>query len=258
MKISKSLIAVFGLVLGLNATTAHAAGEATAAAVKAPPAGLADCPSLESLDARQKALRADLAKTAAAEAEPANPALRAELVKMRDRDQGARAAASASARANGGRPDQALVFDIFQADQENLSRFREIVEAGGFPDAKTVGREGVAAAFILAQHADSDREFQAKALALMTPLAANHEVAPQDLALLTDRVRIGAGQPQLYGSQFRVVDSVNHPQPIEDAAGVDARRGQAGLLPLRDYGCIMQQAYGFPVDLQPHAQIVTR
>jgi hypothetical protein len=49
---------------------------------------------------------------------------------------------------------------------------------------------------------------------------------------------------------------VNHPQPIEDLGGVDARRAKIGLLPLRDYGCILQQVYGIPVDLKPHGLIV--
>ena len=239
------------LTLGMMAPPAQA--EVSTAAT---PAGLTGCDTLEHLDARQKALRPAASPTS--DAAPTKDALRRELLAMRDRDQAARLAASTSARANGGRPDQPLVIAIFDTDQENLARFREIVDHDGFPDVAAAGRDGVAAAFLLAQHADADREFQARMLALMEPLAAKGDVAPQDFAQLTDRVRIGAGQPQRYGSQFRAVGGVNHPQPIEDAAGVDLRRAKAGLLPLRDYGCIMQQAYGFPVDLTPHTQIVLR
>ncbi|GAC1632112.1 MAG: hypothetical protein NVS9B10_26240 [Nevskia sp.] len=248
--------ALAALVFGGASMAVPITTSAAAPVASGPTAGLGGCPSIEVLDARQKALRA--ATDTAAEPAPAKPALRTELIAMRDRDQNARLAASTSARANGGRPDQPLIVAIFDADQENLAHFHEIVDSDGFPDAAAVGRDGVNAAFLLAQHADSDREFQAHVLELMAPLAAKGDVAAQDFAQLTDRVRIGAGQPQLYGSQFRAVGGINHPQPIEDAANVDARRAQAGLLPLRDYGCIMQQAYGFPVDLTPNSQIVVR
>lgn len=238
----------FGLMLACPTLHAQTAGEAGA--------GLAGCASLDALNAKQAALRS--AGPVAAEAAPSQPELRKELLAMRDRDVDARNAAAASARENGGRPDNELVLQIFATDHENLIRYKEIIDGNGFPTVAQVGRDGVAAAFLLAQHADSDRALQAKVLKQAQPLAAKGEIAPQDLAQLTDRVRIGEGRPQVYGSQFRAVDGINHPQPIEDAAKVDARRAKAGLLPLRDYGCIMQQAYGFPVDLVPHSKIISR
>lgn len=247
------LIALSALALG-PADAADAPNAAAAPAVVTPAGGLDHCLPLPALDARQAALRSG--GPLAPEAAPSKPALREELLKMRELDTQARAAASASARANGGRPEQDLVLQIFATDHENLIRFKEIIEQDGFPNVAAVGRDGVAAAFVLAQHADSDRDLQSLVLKQAQPLAARGEIAPQDLAQLTDRVRIGSGKPQVYGSQFRAVDGVNHPQPIEDAKKVDERRAKAGLIPLRDYGCIMQQAYGFPVDLTPHAQIV--
>lgn len=247
------LPAVFAIVASLPAWSAPARSEASAAVV-APAGGLQRCASIEVLNARQRALRS--AGPLAADAAPSKPELRKELLMMRDRDLRARAAAAESARANNGRPEQDLVFAIFANDHENLVRLREIIDADGFPDLAQVGRDGVAAAFVLAQHADTDHELQARVLKLIQPLADRGEVAPQDLAQLTDRVRIATGQPQLYGSQFYPVGGVNQPQPIEMPAEVDQRRRKSGLIPLRDYGCIMQQAYGFPVDLTPHAQIV--
>lgn len=221
-----------------------------------PGTGLAGCASIEALNAKQAALRS--AGPVAPDPTPSKPELRTELLAMRDRDVDARNAAAASAREKGGRPDNELVLQIFATDHENLIRYKEIIDGSGFPTVAQVGRDGVAAAFLLAQHADSDRALQAKVLKQAQPLAAKGEIASQDLAQLTDRVRIGEGRPQVYGSQFRAVEGINHPQPIEDAAKVDSRRAKAGLLPLRDYGCIMQQAYGFPVDLVPHSKIISR
>jgi hypothetical protein len=61
------------------------------------------------------------------------------------------------------------------------------------------------------------------------------EAAPSELAYLTDRVRCGAGLPQLYGTQMREHEGRLIPQLIEDEANVDARRAAVGLEPLAEY-----------------------
>ena len=175
---------------------------------------------------------------------------------MMEADQTARANAAASAKANGGRPDQPLILAIFQADQNNVSRMRELVEAGQFPDAAQVGRDGLRAAWLVAAHADRDPELQATLLGLLEPLAKRGDIVPQDFALLSDRVRIARGEPQRYGSQFRASGGINRPQPIDQPEGLETRRAEAGLLSLRDYGCLLQQYHGIPVDLTPNENVI--
>jgi len=48
--------------------------------------------------------------------------------------------------------------------------------------------------------------------------------------MLTDRIRVLEGRPQVYGTQFDWDENGEiSPLPIEDAARVDQRRGQVGL-----------------------------
>lgn len=60
------------------------------------------------------------------------------------------------------------------------------------------------------------------------------------LAYLEDRVRVNAGQPQLYGTQYTVTDESIRPCPIEDPGRLDERRAQAGLEPFADYQARMR------------------
>jgi hypothetical protein len=53
--------------------------------------------------------------------------------------------------------------------------------------------------------------------------------------MLEDRVRGHSGLPQRYGTQFDWDERGElSPRPIEDPAGVDARRAAVGLPPLAD------------------------
>ena len=69
----------------------------------------------------------------------------------------------------------------------------------------------------------------------MEPHAATGEADPVDFAYLTDRVRINAGRPQLYGTQLELVDGRRRPRPIERPDTVDRRREALGMRSLRAY-----------------------
>ena len=61
------------------------------------------------------------------------------------------------------------------------------------------------------------------------------EATGQDFAYLTDRVRVGEGKKQLYGTQFQGAGDKMEPYPIEDEAGVDRRRKEVGLPTMAKY-----------------------
>ena len=234
----------------LLALSLAAVPAAVLAAETLPPTGLKDCPPFETL----RKLEAD--KIAARQLKPlatppAKPALHKELLAMMERDQNVRSNAAASAKANGGRPDQPFILAIFQADQENMSRMREILEEGPFLTAKDIGRDGIRAAWLIAVHAERDPELQGRLVKLLEPLAKSGDLVPQDFALLSDKISVANREPQRYGTQFRAVGGINHPQPIADLATLEARRAEAGMLSLREYGCLLQQFHGIPVDLTP-------
>src|SRR6266545_453181 len=94
----------------------------------------------------------------------------------------------------------------------------------GWPARTLVGEDGAQAAWLLAQHADQDPALQRAFLDALRSAVAEGEASPAHLAYLEDRVRVHAGQPQLYGTQFTVTDGEFGPYPIEDPQRLDERR----------------------------------
>ena len=155
---------------------------------------------------------------------PSLPALRDELLAMEKADQDVRNGASAA----------------IDVDGKNLVRIREIIAGYGFPTADLVGADGVAAAWLLVQHAD-DVALQEQVLETISPPHAMPQgIDGQKIALLTDRVLLRQEKSQRYGSQLRMGENGLEPLPIEDEANVDARRAQMGMMPLADYLCMVR------------------
>ena len=128
-------------------------------------------------------------------------------------------------------------------DIVNTQRMKEIVEHMGWPTRSKVGGSASEMAWLLVQHADLDRAFQKECLALMKAQAAG-EVSPANIAYLEDRVRVGEGRPQVYGTQFYADEAGNFgPRPIEDPDHVDERRQAVGLQPLSEYAGDVEQSY---------------
>ena len=160
-----------------------------------------------------------------AEPAPAGPSatrldveLRDELVAMAEQDQ--------AERTGGGTLN----------DEPRTERLKEIIAEHGWPTLALVGKDGEDAAWLIAQHSDLDPEFQAQALELLRAAVAEGQASPGNLAYLEDRVRAGRGEPQLYGIQVGCGRNGRpRPGPIEDPAGLDERREQAGLPPYDRY-----------------------
>jgi hypothetical protein len=70
------------------------------------------------------------------------------------------------------------------------------------------------------------------------------EVAPDDIAYLTDRVRVAQDRPQIYGTQFTCRDGRHVPRPIFDRRRVDERRARVGLDSLADATRRQVEVYG--------------
>ena len=128
-------------------------------------------------------------------------------------------------------------------DVENTRRMKEIIEQIEWPTRSKVGRHASDMAWLLVQHADHDHEFQKMCLALMKAQSAG-DVKTGNIAYLEDRVRVGEGRPQLYGTQFYADEAGNFgPRPIEDPDNVDERRKAVGLQPLSEYARDVEQFY---------------
>jgi len=114
-----------------------------------------------------------------------------------------------------------------QIDQRNTRAMKKIIDQYGWPGEKLVGQMGSQAAWLLVQHADHDREFQKRCHGLLEAAVKKNDAQAQHLAYLTDRVCVGDGVPQIYGTQWE--------HPIADEEQVDERRAAAGLSSLAEY-----------------------
>ncbi len=177
---------------------------------------------------------------AAAEAKLAkvgNRALRDELLAMQAEDQRVRAALAESAM------DSQALHKAEAVDARHLVRIKEILEVHGWPGKSLVGDDGAQAAWLLVQHADADPTFQRRALAGMKAAVDRGEARASEWAFLVDRVRIAAGEPQLYGTQFRQVAGDFEPLPIFEPQEIDRRRSEVGLEPLAAYRERLRSSY---------------
>jgi hypothetical protein len=156
------------------------------------------------------------------------PALRDELVAMAAADGALRARLAA----------EGTLFDGYHSEMAALHhhhavRLAEIVAARGWPGRSLVGEDGAEAAWRVVQHAIGDPPVMRRCLSLLEAAAARGEAPAWQPAYLLDRIRTLEGRPQRYGTQ-RDWDAGGalSPLPLEDPAGVDARRAAVGLGPL--------------------------
>jgi hypothetical protein len=177
-----------------------------------------------------------------ARTEATDSAFRAELLARVAEDQAVRDTFAAELRA-AGRPSVAVIRRMSAVDSANTAWLKPRVLAAGWPTVAQVGRDGMEAAFLLVQHADNDPAFQERALPLLETAYRAGAVDGQELALLTDRVLKARGRLQRFGTQATVRDGRLTIDPIEDSAGVDARRAALGLPPLAEYRRMLDSAY---------------
>jgi hypothetical protein len=164
------------------------------------------------------------------ELSPDAAAIREELLAMADEDQRVRAELVATgALFEGYHPRMRAVHE------RHASRLAQIVAEHGWPGEREVGADGAEAAWLIVQHAIAQPEFQRQALSMVSAAAARGEVPGWQVAKLEDRIRTLEGRLQCYGTQFDW-DAAGQlsPLPIEDRAGVDARRRVLGLPPLNE------------------------
>jgi hypothetical protein len=123
-----------------------------------------------------------------------------------------------------------------RVDVGNADRLRAIIDEHGWPGKSLVGEEGAMHAWLLAQHADRQLDFQRRALSLLAVAVERSEATSRQLAYLTDRVRMNEGREQLYGTQIAdVEDGRAVPWPVESPDQLDERRERIGLEPFAEY-----------------------
>jgi hypothetical protein len=124
---------------------------------------------------------------------------------------------------------------MMHKDSVNLIKVTKILDKHGWVGADKVGGQANQTLFLVIQH--SDLPTQQKYLPMMREAVKNKNASSSALALLEDRVALGEGKKQIYGSQigFDKETNTNYVLPLEDPDTVDQRRASVGLGLLADY-----------------------
>ncbi|MEU9744701.1 DUF6624 domain-containing protein [Streptomyces niveus] len=155
--------------------------------------------------------------------------LAAELVHRQEADQALRTLPPAQRSADWNE-------SVARVDQANTARLREIIATHGWPGHALIGPRAASAAWLIAQHADRDPDFQRTCLDLLATSVTAGDAYHQHGALLLDRVQIAQGQPQTFGTQLTSgADGSLAPYPLRDPAAVDELRAAWGFDPLAAY-----------------------
>lgn len=158
-----------------------------------------------------------------------------ELLAMEQEDQDFRRAALSEGR----------LFNCQEAaelSKKHVEKLREIIQQFGWPTEHNFGKEYAHAAWLIAQHANHDIQFQKESLAIIADLTLKDTPAPHDqvanihFAYLFDRILVNEKKEQCFGTQY---DKNGKLLPIKNSDQVDERRNKIGLMPLKDYEKLM-------------------
>jgi hypothetical protein len=167
-----------------------------------------------------------------------NDSLRRALLALRDRDQAPRAEFGARVG------DTLYARQLMRLDSILGAEMGRILDRFGLPTRSMVGAAGSDAAMLIVQHSGP---LQERVLALARA-APEGEVSPEKLGMLEDRVLVHRGHPQRFGTQFALgADGLFRFAPVSDPSGLDSLRSAAGMLPLGQYVCLLEEA-GMRVD----------
>jgi len=124
---------------------------------------------------------------------------------------------------------------IKKQDQLNLEIVTHIIDKYGWLGPDVIGENANSALFLVIQH--SNQTTQEKYLPVLRVAVKNGKAQASALALLEDRVALGQGKKQIYGSQITInaKTGMNVLSPIEDEINVNKRRKAVGLEPIEDY-----------------------
>ncbi|MFY7669764.1 DUF6624 domain-containing protein [Tenacibaculum sp. MEBiC06402] len=124
---------------------------------------------------------------------------------------------------------------IRKVDSGNLVIIEQILSKHGWLSSKEIGEKANSTLFLVIQH--SDQKTQEKYLPMMRKAVKEGLARATSLALLEDRVALGKGELQIYGSQIGTDQETGemYVLPLKDPKNVNERRAKVGLGPIEDY-----------------------
>src|SRR5690349_1144930 len=115
--------------------------------------------------------------------------------------------------------------------RRNAARLRELIALHGWPGEDIAGKDGAEAAWLIAQHAVGEPQFQRHVLQLLRASAATGHCPDWHAAYLEDRIALYEGRPQRFGSQWvdDPRDGRARPSKLADPEHINDLRASVGL-----------------------------
>jgi len=132
--------------------------------------------------------------------------------------------------------DARLAFDearIEASDAKNRPDVLRIFNQYGWVTNSLAGNDAAHNFWLLIQH--QTPEIHRRFLPALEQAAKTGNASRGDYAYLYDRVQVGLGKPQLWGTQTRCEDGKAVLAPVDDPAGLDARRKALFMQPIAEY-----------------------
>lgn len=128
---------------------------------------------------------------------------------------------------------------IRKSDKSNTKFIKKYLTKNNFPIVSKSGRKVADSAWLIVQHSN-DIDLMKAVLEIMKTSSIRDQ-NPNNFALLTDRISINLGQPQIYGTQF---DQDFNLFPIFEPHNLNERRRALGIESFEDYMVGAYKIYG--------------
>lgn len=132
--------------------------------------------------------------------------------------------------------DARLAFDearIEAADAKNRPEVLRIFSKYGWVTNSLAGKDAAHDFWLLIQH--QTPEIQRRLLPPLEKAAKTGNASMSDYAYLYDRVQVDLDKPQHWGTQTKCEDGKPVLSPVDDPAGLDARRKELFMRPIHEY-----------------------
>jgi hypothetical protein len=129
-----------------------------------------------------------------------------------------------------------LAFNLKRADAvdaKNRAEVLRIFSRYGWVTNSLAGKDAAHDFWLLVEH--QTPEIQRRLLPALEKAAKDGNASMSDYAYLYDRVQMGLGKPQHWGAAGKCEEGKPVLYPVDDPAGLDARRKELYLMPVRDY-----------------------
>jgi hypothetical protein len=117
-----------------------------------------------------------------------------------------------------------------EVDKKNYRELLRVYEKYGWPTFSMVGKEAAQDYWLLVQH--QDLNFQKMVLPAMEQAVSKLEASKINYAYLYDRVMVGEGKPQHWGTQGKCEDGKATLEPVDDPTHLEQRRSELGIYPV--------------------------